>query len=171
LLVVPALAGTRFVGAQGGASTDQAHIDSIEGGIKLIYRFPLGVGLGYQPSTANRFASTAALTDISENSILQVGDELGIQAIFPWLFMVFFVLRALYKRSSRGDPYAAAMGFGLLGVLVAGLYHHVFLLLPVPWTIWACAGLALSVHHPFVEAAADEPDEPSDQVFLPSGVR
>ena len=42
-----------------------------EDGTKLIGRFPLGVGLGFQPSTSNRFASTAALTDISENSILQ----------------------------------------------------------------------------------------------------
>jgi hypothetical protein len=168
LVLIPALAGSRFVGAQGGASTDQSHITSIEDGTKLIGRFPLGVGLGFQPSTSNRFASTAALTDISENSILQVGDELGIQALIPWLCMVAFVLWELKRRASGGDVYAAAVGFGLLGILLAGLYHHVFLLLPVPWTIWALAGLALTVHKPPTDGAEDGRTELG---FVPAGVR
>ena len=58
--------------------------------------------------------------------------------------MVGFILWELKRRASRGDMYAADVGFGLLGILIAGLYHHVFLLLPVPWTVWALAGLALS---------------------------
>jgi hypothetical protein len=168
LILVPALAGTRFVGAQGGASTDQAHVTSIEDGIKVINQFPLGVGLGFQPSTANRFASTVAHTDISENSILQVGDELGLQALIPWLAMMGLILWELKRRAAGGDRFAAAFGLALVGVMVAGLSHHVFLLLPVPWTLWAGVGLALSVHD---RPTHDKASLPSTTVFAASGVR
>jgi hypothetical protein len=31
----------------------------------------------------------------------------------------------------------------LLGIVMAGMYHHVFLNFALPWTLWATAGLAL----------------------------
>jgi hypothetical protein len=147
IVVAPALGGTRFLGGQGGSSSSSGHLTEISHGINLIEHYPLGLGLGAQPGTANRFTSltnTIYGGDITDNSITQVGDELGLQALLPWLVMVTLVLLAL-RRRARGDPLGATMGFALLGVLIAGQYHHAFLTYPIPWTLWVGAGLALSV--------------------------
>jgi hypothetical protein len=149
-IIVPALAGSRFVGDQGGAASNTGHISEIESGIRYILGRPLGLGLGDQPSTAARFVYQTGFpgSDISDNSITQVGDELGIQAMVPWILMVVFVLLRLKRRARSGDTFAAQMGLGLLGILIAGQFHHVFLLYAVPWTIWSGAGLALSTYRP-----------------------
>jgi hypothetical protein len=146
LIIVPGLGGTRFVDAQGGASSNSGHITEVLRGVDIIATNPLGLGLGDQPATSPNAvtASGASVSVISDNSITQVGDELGLQALIPWLFMVGFVLLELRRRAKGGDNFAAAMGLGLLGVLIAGQYHHVFLTFPLPWTLWAGAGLALS---------------------------
>jgi hypothetical protein len=147
-VIVPSLAGTRFVGAQGGSASATGHIHEIEDGIKYILKRPLGLGLGDQPGTAARFAAQTGFpgNDISDNSITQVGDELGIQAMVPWIAMVLFVLLGLKRRAKSGDTFAAQMGLALLGILIAGQFHHVFILYAVPWTIWGGAGLALSTY-------------------------
>jgi hypothetical protein len=67
--------------------------------------------------------------------------------------LVGFILWELKRRASAGDDMAAALGFGLLGVLIAGMYHQVFLTFPVPWTLWAGLGLACSVHRSSYEDA------------------
>jgi hypothetical protein len=148
VLIVPSLGGSRFLGDQGGGASARGHITEIENGISTIWAYPLGLGLGDQPSVAVRF-STSAITlhggDISDNLITQVGDELGLQALIPWLAMMGFVLWELKRRASRGDVFAEALGFAMLGIVIAGLYHHVFQTYPVPWTVWGGAGLALSV--------------------------
>ncbi len=143
ILIVPSLQGSRYVGAQGGSSSTSAHITEIEHGLKLIVDRPLGLGLGSEPS--DRQYLVCATSDTSEDAILQVSDELGIQALLPWLAMMIFILVALRRRAGHGDAFAATMGFALLGILIAGLTHHVFLVLPVPWTLWAGVGMALSV--------------------------
>jgi hypothetical protein len=146
-IIVPSLAGTRFVGGQGGSSSASGHITEIQYGITVLSHHPFGLGLGDQPSTSLRFdtqTGNQSRNVISDNSVLQVGDELGLQAMIPWLGLTVGVLLELRRRARRGDELAAAAGLGLLGVLVAGQYHHVFLLFPVPWILWAGVGLALS---------------------------
>lgn len=148
-IIVPALGGSRFVGGQGGNKASTGHIAELQFGVRVLEHHPFGLGLGDQPSTAARFQSQTnnqTQNDISDDSYLQVGDELGIQAMLPWLGFVGMVLLEARRRASRGDGFAAAAGLGLLGVLIAGLYHHVFLLFPAPWTIWATVGLALSTY-------------------------
>jgi hypothetical protein len=155
VVLVPALGGTRFVGAQGGAASATGHLAEIKDGFNILDHAPLGIGLGAQPGAAQRSVQTITVFyggNVSDNVFLQVGDELGIQALLPWLAMLGLVLWGLKRRGSGGDAFAAAMGFGLLGVVIAGLYHHVFLTYPVPWTLWAGAGLALSTH---VSSTAD----------------
>jgi hypothetical protein len=167
VVVAPALGGTRFLGGQGGASSSRGHVTEISSGINLIEHYPLGLGLGAQPGTANRFTSLTNTAYITDNSITQVGDELGLQALLPWLVMVTLVLLAL-RRRARGDPFGATMGFALLGVLIAGQYHHAFLTYPIPWTLWVGAGLALSV----VESAdGGESTEVTEPYAAAAGVR
>lgn len=145
-LIVPVLGGTRFVGAQGGSSSASGHVVELQDGLRVLEYYPLGLGLGDQPDTATRFtASTKQVNPayISDNLALQVGDELGFQALLPWLAMMGCILWEFWRRGRR-DAFAAALGFAFLGVVIAGLYHQVFLTFPVPWTLWGGAGLALN---------------------------
>jgi hypothetical protein len=148
ILVVPSLGGTRYVGNAAADKSSAGHVIEIEDGIGVIYYFPLGLGLGQQPGVANRYTQLATLIndgDISDNMVTQVGDELGVQALLPWLAMMALLGWELRKRARNGDEFAAALGFAFLGIVVAGQYHHVFLTFPVPWTLWAGLGLAVSV--------------------------
>jgi hypothetical protein len=171
ILVVPNLAGSRYVGNQAANVSSIGHIQEISDGIQVIYYEPLGLGLGEQPGVANRYPSLTQLVDdgdISDNMITQVGDELGIQALIPWLVMMILIGLELKRRASKGDVLAASMGFAFLGIVIAGQSHHVFLTFPVPWTLWAGVGLALSVNH------ADVQEEPTlEAISYPSapGVR
>jgi O-antigen ligase len=142
LLVIPSIGGSRFTGAQGGSASTSVHIQELEHGLSQIGRHPLGLGLGSEPSDRQTLITTTS--DTSENALLQVSDELGLQGLLPWLAFMIFVLLALRRRAKEGDIVASTMGFALVAILLAGMTHHVFLTLPVPWTLWAGTGLALS---------------------------
>ncbi len=159
-LIVPALGGSRFLGHQGGNASSTGHVTEVKNGLTIIRIFPLGLGLGDQPGVSKRFVTSGTFInggDISDNLITQVGDELGVQALIPWLAMMGIVLLELRRRAGRGDVFAACIGFGLLGVVIAGLFHHVFLTSPGPWTLWGGAGLALSVHQDSVQKDTEQP--------------
>lgn len=147
VVIVPALAGSRFVGAQGGSASSSAHLQEISRGISIFEKHPLGYGLGAQPGTAIYLpGSNGNPTDITtDNAITQTADELGIEGLVPWALFLIAALLALWKRSAALDePYAGAAFLALLGILIAGQNHHVFIQAPVPWTLWAVAGLALA---------------------------
>ena len=150
VLIVPALGGTRFDGAQGGTVTATGHDTELVTGFRVLVDF-FGVGLGDNPATATRFtAATAGAANpnfVTDNLVFQVGDELGFQALLPWLLMMGFILWECKRRGGK-DPFAAALGFALLGIVIAGLYHQVFLTFPVPWSLWAGLGLACSARTP-----------------------
>jgi hypothetical protein len=148
ILVVPALAhSSRFFNNSVAAQSSTGHIYEFDQGIGIIYYYPLGLGLGQQPGVANRVGTLAALInggDNSDNMITQVGDELGLQALIPWLAMMIFALIALKRRAATGDLMAVTGGFALFGIVICGQFHHVFLEFPVPWTLWAMVGMGLS---------------------------
>ncbi len=148
ILVVPTLAhSSRFFNNSVAAQSSTGHIYEFDQGVGIIYYYPLGLGLGQQPGVANRVGTLATLInggDNSDNMITQVGDELGLQALIPWLAMMIFALIALKRRASTGDLMAVTGGFALLGIVICGQFHHVFLEFPVPWTLWAMVGMGLS---------------------------
>lgn len=161
-IVVPALGGTRFAGGHNGGVSASGHIREFTSGFDQVLRQPLGLGLGNQPVTGNRFIAPGAGSFTSDNSYLQVGDELGILAMLPWLVFVLGSLVALWRRArSPGNPYAstaASAGLALLGMLVAGLFHHVFLNFSTAWTLWPFIGLAL---HPADRDSAEREAVPA----------
>jgi O-antigen ligase len=162
LLIIPSLGGSRFTGAQGGSISTSVHIQELEHGVSLIGVHPLGLGLGSEPSDRQTLVTTTS--DTSENAVLQVTDELGIEGLLPWLAFMAFVLLALRRRAKEGDDLASTMGFALLAILIAGMTHHVFLTVPVPWTLWAGAGVALSTYreaYRYPETLATNPGLPS----------
>lgn len=143
-LVIPALSGTRFVGGGTGSVSVHQHVRELSTGLNEFGQHPLGVGLGNNPVTSNRFINPGSGAFTSDNSILQVGDELGILALVFWLPFVIGSLLGLFRRARLPDASAAASGLALLGVLVAGMFHHVFLNFSTAWTLWALVGLGLS---------------------------
>ncbi|HUC05073.1 MAG TPA: hypothetical protein VL961_06725 [Acidimicrobiales bacterium] len=174
VLVVPALGGSRFSGSNKGAQlSSQGHIYEIEDGLGVIYYEPLGLGLGNQPGVGLKYNTSSALInggDISDNMITQVGDELGLQSMIPWLIMMFLVGLALQRRASKGDELAAGIGFAFVGWIIAGQTHHVFLTFPGPWTLWVVMGLAVNLT-PAETAGPPHPGEEWNQVPLAADVR
>jgi hypothetical protein len=145
VVVVPVLGGSRFVDAQGGAQSSRDHISEFTAGLNQLIHTPLGLGIGNEAGVGDRFvlASNQQGEFTVDNSVLQVGDELGIQALLPWLVLLILVFRGLGRASRRDDPFAGGIRLALLGVLVAGMYHQVFLSFPVAWLLWAAIALVL----------------------------
>jgi hypothetical protein len=144
-IVVPSLGGTRFTNGEGGAASNHGHLSEITAGIKELERYPLGYGLGSQPGVSERFVQPGSYSGqfTHDNSVLQVGDELGVEALIPWLLMVIFLLQGLGGAARRGDAFTGGVRLAFIGILVAGQYHHVFLTYPVPWILWAAVALAM----------------------------
>jgi hypothetical protein len=143
-IVVPYLGGTRFTGGHNGGVSTSGHVREFNSGFNELLRRPLGLGLGDNPVTANRFILPGSGALTSDNSYLQVGDELGVLALIPWLLFVFGALVALRRRARAPSAMAASAGLALGGLMVTGLFHHVFLNFSTPWTLWAMIGLGLS---------------------------
>lgn len=159
-LVIPSLHGTRFAGGGTASSSAQQHVREATSGLDQLGRQPLGMGLGYNPVIGNRFLQPGSGNYTSDNSVLQVGDELGVPAMAVWLAFVVAVLVALRRRARAPDAIAAIAGLALLGILVTGLFHHVFLNYSTSWTIWPMAGLGLGALDPSRRPAGPQRTEP-----------
>lgn len=153
-LVVPVLGGTRFTGGHNGGSSATGHVREFYSGLDQLTRQPLGLGLGNNPVTADRFSAPGQGAFVSDNGFLQVGDELGLLAMIPWLLFVFGALVSLRRRARAPSVTAASAGLALFAVLVAALFHHVFLNFSTAWTLWALVGVGLN---PLAEKASEAP--------------
>jgi len=157
---IPSLASTRLGGAAESGESTQGHFDEIRGGIELLTEYPLGFGLGTAPAVAVR--EEGALVIISDNSFLQVGNELGAVMMVLFIVILFALVRRL-GRAARDDPdndLAAGARLALLGLLVAGAFHHVFQNFAIAWLVWGMAGLALAPSRAQSGAGDDEPGSP-----------
>lgn len=131
----------------------EAHRTQVEQAIDLLTRQPLGRGLGTAPGVGERFAVQGQVT--SENAYLQVGNELGIPAMVLFIAALVAVLRSLARaRDEPAFPLARGLWLAGIGLVVTGLFLHVWLDVNVSWTFWGAAGLALN------PAAAPAPDLP-----------
>ena len=148
-ILVPSLGGTTFLGGEGARQTNYGHVKELRLGVDLIGQHPLGLGLGEQAVNATRYQSQLAVPSgvlQASGSVVQVGDELGLQALLPWIVIVGAVFGRLW-RSRRSDPFVEGATLALVGILVAGEFHHVFVTYPLAWTLWAAIGLALPNNH------------------------
>jgi hypothetical protein len=114
-----------------------------------------GIGDRFLLGTKNQGSFTI------DNAVLQVGDELGVQALMPWLVLMILVWRALGKAAKRADAFAGGIRLAFLAVFIAGMYHHVFLSFPVAWLLWAAIGLALT---PGETAPGEEADRSTGNI-------
>lgn len=147
-VMVPSLADTRFAGADGGAASARGHVEEFAGGVERLVRHPLGVGLGTVPNVGARFAGTVDPDKvfISDNALLQVGNELGIGMMVLFAATLLTLLRQLRLAGERdpSDPLAPTARLILAALLVVGFSHQTFINLTITWPVFALAGLALA---------------------------
>jgi hypothetical protein len=158
-IIVPSLGGTRFVGAQGGSQSNHGHVGEFIHGVSVAVSHPLGLGLGDQAATATKYQAETGLppsTLISSGSVAQVSDELGIQALIPWLLTMGFIFYELRRRARGPDDLVTGVGLGLLGLFIAAQFHHAFITYPGPWTFFAAIGLALPGAKPAASTATPD---------------
>lgn len=154
VLALPALSGTRVTGGGTAQNSNQAHVGEFGLAIALLTNHPLGIGLGNNPATADRFQLPAdqqgALT--GDNSWLQVGDELGIPGLLTYTAFIALVFAWLIK-AGRDEPFANGALLAFTGIWIAGMFHHVFLSFPQAWALWAAVGLALPARGSVLQTA------------------
>jgi hypothetical protein len=142
---------------QGDESSTTDHIKSFQHGIATLVSHPLGNGLGTAPGIGDRFNGLNKVT--SENAYIQVGNEIGIQTLI--LFVVLLIaLRRRLRRVAGEDPdiLSGATAAIALGLLVGGLFLHIWLDVSLAWTFWGLAGVVLGVADRSGEEAATAPD-------------
>jgi hypothetical protein len=141
---IPSLVSSRLGGAEKSAESTEGHFDEIRGGFEILQENPLGTGLGTAPSLAVRLETAPVV--VSDNSMLQVGNELGVvMMIFFAGLLVAVVVRL--GRKARDDPpggLASSARLALIGLLAAGQLHHVFQDFSITWPLFVLIGLALA---------------------------
>jgi hypothetical protein len=142
-MVAPNLLGTRFTGADGGSKSSSEHISELTTGLERVIERPLGAGLGTSPNVGVRDTGAVSADDvfISDNSILQVGQELGVVMMLLFVALLVALFRTLANAPPRGDLLAPAVRITMAALLAAGMLHHVFLAVPITWLVWSFAGL------------------------------
>jgi len=153
---VPSLASSRLGGVGDSASSTEGHINEIRLGIELLQDEPLGLGLGTAPAVAVR--EEGAPLVISDNSLLQVGNELGVVMMVFFVVILVAVIRRL-GRAARADPendLAAGARLALIGLVLAGQLHHVFQTFAISWLVFAMAGLGLAASARVKPGESDE---------------
>jgi hypothetical protein len=140
---VPSLVSSRLGGAEKSAASTEQHFDEIRGGFEILQENPLGLGLGTAPALAVRLEGAPVV--ISDNSILQVGNELGIVMMVVFVVILIAVVLRLGRADRHGpsNHLARSAWLALIGLILAGQLHHVFQVFAITFPLWALAGLAL----------------------------
>lgn len=160
LVALPVLSGSRFGGAHGAAVSSTVHVKEVEHGIRVFLDHPLGLGLGEQSGSAAYLpGATGGQTSLtSDNAATQVADELGVLGLVTWLAFVIVVLISFARERAGTSRWWAGAGFlALLGTLVAGLSHQVFVEYEVPWVLWAVVGVGLPYRGPSRQPVSEVP--------------
>jgi hypothetical protein len=145
-VVVATGLSSRTSASVSGGQDAADHVSSLADGFNTLIARPLGRGLGTAPGIGNRFDTSGQIT--SESAYLQVGNELGMPAMIIFIAMLLLLVRRLGRAEPADDPAAPATGglrAILLGLLVGGLFLHVWLDFTLTLAVWGGAGLALGV--------------------------
>jgi hypothetical protein len=134
----------RSSAALSGGADATDHVSSTTKGLQSLASHPLGLGIGTAPGVGNRFDVSGQLT--SENAYLQVGNELGLPELVIFIALLYLVVRRLGRAESADDdraPLARGIRLAALGLVVGGLFLHVWLDFSLAITLWGGAGLAI----------------------------
>jgi hypothetical protein len=172
VLVMPVVAATglssRTSASVSGGQDATEHLTGLGDGFNALVAQPLGRGLGTAPGIGNRFDTSGQLT--SESAYLQVGNELGLPEMVVFIALLLLLVRRLGRAEPADDPrapVAGALRATLLGLIVGGLFLHVWLDFTLTLAVWSGAGLAIGV----AERRIAEGPSPSEQPQSAGAVR
>lgn len=126
--------------------------------LQITSRHPwFGAGLAQFPAASIRYLTPtlvahfpeAAVGENAHNNYLQVLAEMGLAGLAGLVWAVLFpVIGAVRESAAGGDPRLAAIGGGLVALLVSAVAGHPWLMPPV-WLATAMAlGIAMGLRHP-----------------------
>jgi hypothetical protein len=166
-LIVP-LAGhstvvSRFASIFSSSSSDdnQEHIARTRAGFNTVIAHPVGSGLGANPGTGVRYHTTNVT--IPESSYLQVGIELGLAGMVAFVLMFLGMLYEVWRRARDPGPdgeLPAAVFAAGGGLLVGGLFLHIWTSFPVALAFWGMCGAVLAATD---SARAAQPPDPREE--------
>lgn len=155
-VVIPGVQETRFGGAATASESNRNHIREWQSGFDRVIDQPTGFGLGVASGVTDRFSAGAVQNQfVSDNAILQVGNELGVVPMVLFVALLVMVFKRLYARARTGDDVSNVALLGMTGILIAGMFHHVFIGYHA-LVFWLAAGLALN---PYRLTQAGDPDD------------
>jgi O-antigen ligase len=102
-------------------------------GVEAVGRYPFfGVGLGDYIRTTRRYiddevpllARTAPRGENAHNNLLQIAAELGVPALFAFLWLVVPIVAAAFDWRRTSSLELQGMGWGLAAFLVSALFGH-----------------------------------------------
>lgn len=130
---------------EGSDPSTVAHVARTSNGWDQLLAHPLGLGLATGPTASGRIASDARV--LSENAYLQVGLEVGVIGMVLFLAFVLAVVVAAARRGRtiRDSILPGAIAAAGAGLVVGGMFLHVWTNFATAWTFWGLAGLALRV--------------------------
>jgi hypothetical protein len=123
--------------------SNASHLESLRLGLEAVENQPLGRGLGTAPGVGDRFNVAGKVT--SENAYLQVGNEVGVVAMVLFVALVVVVTRRVGRlaRTDPDQPFTTGLWGAGIGLMVGGLFLHVWLDFTLTWLFWGAAGLVV----------------------------
>jgi hypothetical protein len=125
----------------GEEESTEAHIESLEYGVRTLVEYPMGQGIGTSAGVGQRFEGARK---VSENYYLQVGNEMGIVTMGAFVGTTLLALAGL-RRAARATPDESTSAFwgALCGLAVGALLLHTWIDIAVAWPVWGGAGAVL----------------------------
>lgn len=118
-------------------TSNEARLASLQGGVKDVWRQPLGMGPGTAGPASLRNNQPPR---IAENYYLQLGQEIGIAGAA--IFIIINLLVAVQLWQQRKDPLARILLASLVGLSFVNMLSHAWADDTLAYLWWGLAGIA-----------------------------
>lgn len=118
--------------------SNNLHLDFAQQGVEGIADHPFGYG----PGTAGLVSIQTDKVVLTENYFIQIGYEVGLIGLILLLYIMYLVLRTLYR---RGDFYSQVLIASFIGITFCNFLLHTWSNEAVAAQWWILAGLVLGL--------------------------
>jgi hypothetical protein len=119
------------------------HVSRFWTGVDTVTKNPFGLGLGTAAGIGERFGDDR---DDSENSYLNVGEEIGVLPMLTFAALIVSLMVHLRRAARRNSELVVAAAWAAgIGLVFASWFLHTWFNFSVTWTYFGIAGAALGV--------------------------